>query len=191
MSTQHTIDSEDAARSEHLRRRAEFWNGEAERTSRTLGGCYRRWIERTIAQVVPQGSKVLDLGCGDGHLLASLRPSSGVGVDLSPRIVDEARRLHHGLRFESTPAEGLDLSGETFDYIMASDLLNDVWDAQRVLQRARAHCGPSTRLVVNVQSHLWSGPQRAADPSIGLPKALDSEASCLDGLRSPCSDWPL
>lgn len=162
MSMQTTVDSEDSACREHLRRRAEFWDGQAEHPSRTLGGYYRRWIERTMAQVVPQGSKVLDLGCGDGHLLASLRPAAGVGVDLSQRMVEAARRLHPGLRFERMPAERLDLRGETFDYIIASDLLNDVWDAQRVLERARAHCAPGTRLVINVQSHLWSGPLRAA-----------------------------
>src|SRR5205823_1362819 len=33
------------------------------------------------SQVRP-GSSVLDLGCGDGTLLASLRPARGVGVDV-------------------------------------------------------------------------------------------------------------
>jgi len=31
--------------------------------------------------LVPKGLRVLDLGCGTGHLLASLDPSFGVGID--------------------------------------------------------------------------------------------------------------
>jgi 2-polyprenyl-3-methyl-5-hydroxy-6-metoxy-1,4-benzoquinol methylase len=30
---------------------------------------------------VPLGSRVLDVGCGNGDLLASLKPSLGVGID--------------------------------------------------------------------------------------------------------------
>ena len=39
-----------------------------------------------IAAVVPQGARVLDIGCGDGALLAALRTGKGVdgrGIELS------------------------------------------------------------------------------------------------------------
>jgi len=36
--------------------------------------------------------RVLDLGCGNGDLLASLRPSEGKGVDFSPAMVAPAKR---------------------------------------------------------------------------------------------------
>lgn len=53
-------------------------------------------------QVRAHGGPVADLGCGPGHVTAHLN-SLGVpafGIDLSPRMVDIARRTYPGLRFD-------------------------------------------------------------------------------------------
>lgn len=57
------------------------------------------------------GLPVADLGCGPGHVTAHL-DGLGVrafGMDLSPRMVDVARRAHPGLRFEVGSMSALDL----------------------------------------------------------------------------------
>ena len=60
-----------------------------------------------IRDQVEPGATVLDLGCGDGALLASLQPSRGVGVDFSlPTLVD-ARRRHPDLDFVCGDVERL------------------------------------------------------------------------------------
>jgi ubiquinone/menaquinone biosynthesis C-methylase UbiE len=48
------------------------------------------------------GGPVADLGCGPGHVTAHLRELgiNAFGIDLSPAMVDVARRDHPGLRFE-------------------------------------------------------------------------------------------
>ena len=56
-----------------------------------------KWIERNafyyeqdrdyMRFLIPEGQSVLDLGCGTGDLLASLKPSRGVGVDFSARMI--------------------------------------------------------------------------------------------------------
>jgi ubiquinone/menaquinone biosynthesis C-methylase UbiE len=38
--------------------------------------------------LIPEGSKVLELGCGLGDLLAAVKPSRGVGVDFSEKMID-------------------------------------------------------------------------------------------------------
>lgn len=55
---------------------------------------------------------VVDVGCGPGHVTAHLR-SLGVdafGVDLSPGMVEVARRNHPGLRFETGTMTALELA---------------------------------------------------------------------------------
>ena len=46
-----------------------------------------------IAQNVPQGARVLDIGCGDGALMAELQSSKGVdarGIEIEPAEVEKA-----------------------------------------------------------------------------------------------------
>lgn len=103
--------------------------------------------------VLPHAS-VLEIGCGSGNLLASLEPARGVGVDLSPRMVTLARELHPQLTFHVAAGEALDL-GETFDYVVLSDLVPYVHDLLALFERVAAHSGPRTRVIVSSYSSLW------------------------------------
>jgi ubiquinone/menaquinone biosynthesis C-methylase UbiE len=104
---------------------------------------------------VPRGARVLEVGCGTGDLLAALEPAVGVGVDLSGAMVREAGRRHPALRFHHMPAERLDLPGETFDYVVLSDLLGYLYDIRLVFERLAAVSHPGTRVVINWYSRLW------------------------------------
>ncbi len=123
---------------------------------------YHRQIEQITRFHVPPGAKVLEIGSGSGDLLAALRPSVGVGIDVSPRMVELARRRHPELRFEVAAGEELDL-GETFDYVVLSDLVPFVHDLLALLERAAAHSHRGTRLVINSYSRVWRPVIRLAE----------------------------
>src|SRR5215510_14450115 len=59
-----------------------------------------------ISEVPKQATRILDLGCGNGHLLALLLAhcdqATGVGLDFSPTMLSEAAR-----RFEGEPRVAL------------------------------------------------------------------------------------
>ena len=38
--------------------------------------------------LIPENHSILELGCGTGDLLSSLKPSHGVGVDFSSKMID-------------------------------------------------------------------------------------------------------
>src|SRR5262249_21783654 len=76
--------------------------------------------QRFLRFLIPPGARVLDLGCGNGDLLAGLAPSHGVGVDFSPRMVEIARARHPGLDFrlgDVEDAEVIRSLGGPYDYI--------------------------------------------------------------------------
>jgi hypothetical protein len=52
----------------------------------------------------------------------------------------------------------LDSQKTTFDYIVVSDLANDLWDIHAVLLQIRPYCTNRTRLICNFHSHLWNFP---------------------------------
>ena len=94
---------------------------EAERWRRRNLG-YHLMLADQYRFLVPPGQRVLELGCGSGDLLASLEPSHGVGVDLSPAMIDAARDRHDSerLHFLAASAEEVELGGATFDAIVGA-----------------------------------------------------------------------
>jgi SAM-dependent methyltransferase len=129
---------------------------------RRRNATYHRLIEQIARFYVPPGLRVLEIGCGGGDLLAALKPSYGVGVDVSGRTVELARERHPELRFERASGERLDL-GETFDVIVLSDLVPFVHDLHALFERVRAHSHGSTRVVVNSYNRTWRGVIRLAE----------------------------
>ncbi len=149
--------------------------GESDRKRRiraeadTLAAERERWIERNAYYydedyrytrfLIPPGSRILDLGCGTGRLLAELRPSRGVGVDLSPRMVEEARRRHPDLEFHVGDIEDpavLDALSGPFDVILLSDTVGSLEDCATALGQLHRLCHPDTRVVIAYYSRLWS-----------------------------------
>ena len=108
--------------------------------------------------LIPEGARVLDLGCATGDLLARLNPARGVGVDLSPAMIARARANHPGLEFVVGDAEDpalLDGIEGPFDAIILSDTIGLLDDLERALGLLHRLCGPETRLVIGYYCHLW------------------------------------
>jgi len=152
----------------YRRERAAHWDQVAQLRWRGLGGYYQRRLAHVYRLLVPPSQKVLDLGCGKGELLAALSPRLGIGVDLSPAAVAKARGLFGHLRFIQADAHDLPLQ-EKFDFIILSDLINDVWDVQAVLEQCQKLCAPRTRLVLNFYSRVWEWPLKMAE-KLGLAR---------------------
>lgn len=118
-----------------------------------------KWYHRRLAEVyqfyVAPNLRVLEIGCADGRLLAELKPAYGVGVDFSEEMIRRARERHPELTFILADAHDLSEINETFDIIILSDLVNDLWDVQQVLEQVRRLSTPRSRVIVNFYSRLW------------------------------------
>jgi len=157
---------------EFTRLRREYWDNVARSLDNAprIRAYYRRRLIEIYRFLIPPGMRVLELGCGDGDLLAAVRPAHGVGIDLSPLMIERAQARHPECHFITGDAHALELH-EQFDFIICSDLLNDVRDVQRVLdQTGRLSC-PSTRLIINSYSRVWELPRRIAE-SLGIARKM-------------------
>jgi methionine biosynthesis protein MetW len=92
---------------------------------------------KTIAALVPQGARVLDLGCGDGALLELLqreRGCTGYGVEIDDANVRAC--VARGVRvLQLNLEQGLSLFGDgSFDVVLQIDTLQHLRNAQTMLR---------------------------------------------------------
>src|SRR5258708_27056532 len=137
-----------------------------------------RWIERNryyydrikrlLRFIIEPNKRVLEVRCQTGGLLAAVKPSFGVGVEISQTLVDVAQRNHPDLNFICADPEDLPI-GEKFDYVIVGHIFDTV-DILAALNRINAHCTQNTRLLVINYNQLW-------EPVLELASSL--------GLRSP------
>ena len=106
---------------------------------------------------IPQGSKILEIGCGDGRLLAELKPSRGVGVDFSEKAIKQAQENFPDLEFHIADIHEWETQ-EQFEYIVLSDIVNDLYDVQSVFEKLKKCCMPHTRIILNTYSRVWDLP---------------------------------
>jgi SAM-dependent methyltransferase len=122
---------------------------------------YHGELTRFIAFLVPEGAQILEIACGDGDLLASLRPRRGVGVDISAGMVASAALAHPELQFVRGDAEDLPLRG-AFEYVVVSDLIGYLEDVQRAFENLHRVCSPESRIVITHFNYLWEPVLRLA-----------------------------
>jgi SAM-dependent methyltransferase len=166
--------NENSKQTEYTEQRRRYWDDFAGSLDKWQGkrGYYQKRLAEFYTFLIPPGMRVLEVGCGQGDLLAALRPSYGVGIDLSGVMVERANARHAGknLTFVQADAHEFNL-GETFDYIVCSDLVNDLWDVQQVFEQIALHAHSSTRVVTNSYNRLWEQPRRVAE-ALGLAKPM-------------------
>src|SRR5262252_4252959 len=90
-----------------------------------------------IAEMVPSGARVLDVGCGDGQLLEHLQSTKGVdgrGLELSQQNVNAC--VARGLAVIQGDAD-TDLHeypSQVFDIVILSQTIQATYDPSRVLE---------------------------------------------------------
>ena len=104
--------------------------------------------------IVPEGKKVLEIGCATGNLLNVLKPSVGVGIDISLGMVKIAQEKYPHLSFEAKDISQFK-SDEKFDYIILSGLVGELDDIEQTLFDMRKFCHPHTRIIIEYYSYFW------------------------------------
>ena len=114
--------------------------------------------QRYMQFLVPPGQRVLELGCGEGQLLRSLRPLHAVGIDLSEEMIKLARKRAPEFEFHAGNAEDPELLERIvgpFDYIILSDMVGYLEDCSHTFETLQKLCTSKTRLVIAYYSRLW------------------------------------
>jgi len=112
-----------------------------------------RWVD-TFAQDVPEGSSVIDIGCGTGNALWHLskrNPSLLAGIDISPKSIAVAQaklsRLPVDLRVGDAESD-LSWPDDTFDVAVMNATIHHFPEPENVLHQAFRVLKPKGRLII-------------------------------------------
>ncbi|MEA2289844.1 MAG: hypothetical protein QOD55_1841 [Solirubrobacteraceae bacterium] len=152
------------------------WTANAGGYERLTGRITARVADALLdAAAVGPRTRVLDVGCGPGHLsaAAAARGARPTGVDLAEGMVARACRNHPALDFLQADAEALPFAATAFDAAVAAFVVNHLPRPERAAAELRRVLRPGGRLVVA----MWDQPERVA--FLGLV----DEAMRLAGVR--------
>lgn len=95
-----------------------------------------------------EGERILDLGCGTGHLTSQIAASGAtvIGLDKSPAMIERARALFPDLRFEAGDATGFRFD-EPFDAVFSNAAIHWMKDQNGVADSVSRALKPGGRFV--------------------------------------------
>lgn len=105
------------------------------------------------------GDRILEVGCGGGHVLRLFPESDLVGVDVSQHMLDKARRNLRGYRVQLLKGElgRLHLPVASFNRIICTEVLEHVDDPEELLDQMARLLRPDGRIVITLPNdHLVS-----------------------------------
>jgi len=157
-----------------------------------LAGSRASWIKKShgfyyedilaMREIIHENSKILEIGCGNGHLLSALKPSVGVGIDISRKMIECAKKEYKNIKFITADIDNSSIINSLdiiCDFIIISDTIGYFEDIEKVLNNLHILCNADTRIIVAYYSPFW-------DPFLNfaaklkykmpeLPKALLNE----------------
>ncbi|ADE55221.1 glycosyltransferase [Coraliomargarita akajimensis] len=154
------------------------WVAENDAKPRKKQRGFHAQLIRKLKHHIPAGVRVLEWGCGRGQLLRALKPSKGLGVDLSNQMIAQAKEASKGdqnvhFRQGDIQAEPIE---EAYDAIVLDYLSGYLTDIQAAFANLHASCHPRTRIYITSLNYLWKPLFALAQP-LGLV------------LKQPPSNW--
>lgn len=118
-----------------------------------------RWVEakrlralQALAMPAP-GDRLLEVGCGAGHVLERFPGVDRTAIDLSPTMLARTRRrMGDGVHLTRSTAERLPFADASFDIVLCTEVLEHTYDPLSVICELLRVARPAGRVVVSIPS---------------------------------------
>jgi SAM-dependent methyltransferase len=151
-----------------------------------------KWVERmrmralaSLAKAGP-GMKVLEVGCGAGHVLERFEGTERTGLDLSRSMLSKSKkRLGPSVPLVQASADQLPFEDATFQRVVCTELLEHTPDPGAVLGELLRVAGPDGRVVVSIPN------ERNIDRVKRLASRVPGLSFLLRNLAAEANEWHL
>ena len=106
-------------------------------------------VLKHLAGAVPNGARVLEVGCGTGNYIIALAAATGAvcwGIDPSEGMLEQARRRPSPVRFRPGRAEKIDVPYGSFDLLFTVDVIHHVGDRGAFFRQSHRALKPGGRI---------------------------------------------
>jgi 2-polyprenyl-3-methyl-5-hydroxy-6-metoxy-1,4-benzoquinol methylase len=118
---------------------------------------YHGNLKRLLRSKIPAHARIVEIGCGTGDLLASLKPSEGLGIDISPEMISVARTKHADktkLRFLATDIADIPPPLD-YEVVFMADVLEHIEDTEGFFGHLERLMEPGAMLVITIANPFW------------------------------------
>ena len=114
----------------------------------------RRYLSVVLDKYFSQGGKMLDVGCGTGAVMESLKNRGDIsGVDMSDAALTYCRQK--GLKVEKGLANAMTYSESTFDIVFALDVLEHLDNPVGAVKEISRVLKDDGLFIATVPAHQW------------------------------------
>jgi len=114
---------------------------------------YREYYNPYLLAMVPNGLKVLDVGCSGGQFgkyLVSEKECIVFGVDISDVAITEAKKHLHAACTMDIEYDSFPFDDERFDLIIFGDVLEHLREPSNVLHKFKKYLKPDGRILASI-----------------------------------------
>ena len=151
-----------------------------------------RWIERRrialLQKMAAEGAtdRILEVGCGAGHVLAAFAGKRRTGIDLSPSMLQRARkRLDSGVSLLQGAAEQLPFPDKRFDVVICTEVLEHTVAPEQVIRELVRVARPGARIIVSIPNEAM------IDRAKRIIRSIPVLRSMLRTLADEGNEWHL
>jgi ubiquinone/menaquinone biosynthesis C-methylase UbiE len=125
----------------------------AENYDETFDGKFTKSYKAIISDLaIPKnGDSVLDVGCGNGSLIAAISKKavvSAFGIDISPKMIEECQKRYPDINFKISSGELIPFEDSTFDCVVMCCVLHHLHTPETFFTEAKRILKPGGNLIV-------------------------------------------
>ena len=145
---------------------------------------YHGYIKKILKFMVLEDSDVIVINCRDGSLLSPLQPKSALGVDISSKMIEIAKKNYSGKNIDYICADiekdKIPLN-KKYDYIILNGTLGEINDIQKFFNRISRFCHNNTRVIIIQYNPLWETVLKIAEKlKLKMPEKISNWLSPED-----------